>query len=761
MEDDGQDEVEGPCWLPLPEDVGEAPRWWDGRAIVGVYRDFLPMGLGSILGREDPRLALAQVHAGWNPDPEAESDEDLMQAIGAKAHLAWRSFAVFVGAQLVQVEPVQARCIPDWDDAGQAASGFAATVRLPVSPVFFDFESAAGHPTSWTVESWTQPFHLRGALMWQTDEALCVLPFGSVAGMQPWGGTDYQAWARFMFWRDAEKQPPLLGPGDNVVVGDDVFSWVRFGESICSHQAAIGYHLTCKALRLLWAITTFDLDVSPRQLPRAERRRAVRAGQTVGLSIPGLPSLAPSPTADGEADTGWEALTGECPFPSSHARLIEAHAHWHAALGAYHDPGQFMVALNAAIQAMRNVTFVMQQELSTRPDLTEWYEEWRQRFIADPMMRWAVGARNQVVHASDLAAHSTARAWIGGERVQSEISERPVAPTATAAEVARQIKLGDVDRVAQKEGVLVVERRWVVAEFPEDELLDVLAHNFAELTALVEEAHSKRGADFGICEKAVDDPCGGVKVNASGRISCMSVAKALRTSRRNLMDGAPINIAVATMRKRPLDESKLRTRYPTIDFDAGPTNSLFEEAALRHDMGRAMMETDGEHVTITWLFHDGELVDQMVIVAHDQRELFLAIERLATEAGTRGANQIILSAEGWEADALSPEDPRATLRAEAREDRREVFTTCAMQRGGPNQTWRTPVERDGADRVVLGEVTTQIGVPLRFAPVIEEWESWSKDPLDEDGARWKPSKDTGPPSSPGDPSPGHRPAGTD
>jgi hypothetical protein len=54
-------------------------------------------------------------------------------------------------------------------------------------------------------------------------------------------------------------------------------------------------------------------------------------------------------------------MTGsECPIPNAHRRLEEAHRLWHRAAESYDDPDEFRTNLNALLQALRSVTFVLQ-----------------------------------------------------------------------------------------------------------------------------------------------------------------------------------------------------------------------------------------------------------------------------------------------------------------------------------------------------------------------------------------------------------------
>jgi hypothetical protein len=172
----------------------------NGRAFPAVWRDTLPFTVGGLVAakRQFPQMMPG---SGWRLNPEPDTNMDVEQAIAAKIHLGMRVLPILAEAQLVVVGSDDVEAVPDWDDEEQIAQ-YAAEATLPVSPVFLDLEEADGRPVVWDEESWPYPFNLRGALVWIQDGAISVVPFGSVGGVHIWGGTDYQAWARWVFLQE-------------------------------------------------------------------------------------------------------------------------------------------------------------------------------------------------------------------------------------------------------------------------------------------------------------------------------------------------------------------------------------------------------------------------------------------------------------------------------------------------------------------------------------------------------------------------------
>src|SRR5690348_4069143 len=97
-----------------------------------------------------------------------------------------------------------------------------------------------------------------------------------------------------------------------------------------------------------------------------------------------------------------------CPITDTHTRLRQAHTLWHQAQRDYGSPDDFCTNLNATIQALRTVTFILQKEHRAIPDFEPWYAEWQERMKSDPLMKWLVTARNRIEKQGDLKTHSSA-----------------------------------------------------------------------------------------------------------------------------------------------------------------------------------------------------------------------------------------------------------------------------------------------------------------------------------------------------------------
>ena len=356
-----------------------------------------------------------------------------------------------------------------------------------------------------------------------------------------------------------------------------------------------------------------------------------------------------------------------------------------------------------------------------------WYADWQERMKADARLKWVVAARNQIVKQGDLDTHSKARVRIVGEVISGAAIDIDVEPAASAQEIIRRIDVGAMPRRVREEGTLVVERRWTVDQFPDDELLDVLAHCYAVISRVVAEAHEQFGGSTDTCEKTAEDPCGsgGTTAHPSGRPPCMWAGREARTSRRNLSSGAPTGVTMDTVTRRPPDIAALRSRYSDEPWArVAPDADVFERAAALHENGRRMLLVDGHHVMIAWLFRDGEPSSQQTLWPEDARDKYLMMERLAAEATRLGANELIITAEAWEATITGADDPQAHLRAGERQDRSEALITHALRRGGDSKTWRSVMTRTESG-LRLEDSQVEGYVPPLLKPMIDAWAEWS------------------------------------
>ncbi len=223
-------------------------------------------------------------------------------------------------------------------------------------------------------------------------------------------------------------------------------------------------------------------------------------------------------------------MTGNpCPLQSVHGRLNEAHNFWHDMLTAYQKPEEFRIGLNAAIQALRNITFVLQYEKSAIPEFDKWYESYRDQMKQDEVLRWLHQARNIIVKQKDLELHSLAAARV---RTWNEVSllKFTISPFLATEQIAKDLVRLHIIKAPDEvfdHAVLSVERSWIVNDLPGHELLSVISHGYLFLENLVRDAHKQMNIPTCDMRQPQHD---------NSLLPCMSITRDDRTVNMKLSD---------------------------------------------------------------------------------------------------------------------------------------------------------------------------------------------------------------------------------
>ncbi|HLG26711.1 MAG TPA: hypothetical protein VI423_02905 [Paenisporosarcina sp.] len=161
---------------------------------------------------------------------------------------------------------------------------------------------------------------------------------------------------------------------------------------------------------------------------------------------------------------------------------------------------EFQFNLNAFIQAIRNITFMLQSEDNKPEGFQKWYESKQSDMKRNELLKRFVAARNIVVKQSSLTHKS--KAWSGmyrGRKMKLAIQhEIPVLmDTKAALERAKDFAIGlflDEEHSAIGEQI-GVQRIWVVDELGDQEVVSICLNVFNYMGHLVAEALSLFGSN--------------------------------------------------------------------------------------------------------------------------------------------------------------------------------------------------------------------------------------------------------------------------
>lgn len=195
-------------------------------------------------------------------------------------------------------------------------------------------------------------------------------------------------------------------------------------------------------------------------------------------------------------------------IPSTLHKLDEANYFLARMFENYHSPFEFQFNLNAFIQAIRNVTFMLQSEEDKPAGFAAWYEETQKELRGNQQLRKFVAARNIIVKQSSLTHKS--HVWSGlfrGRKLKLAIQQEihPLTETTAIFDETKGFGMIFLDEEHSAIGEqLGIERTWIVQELGDSEVCTVCLEAFNEMAKVVSGALSLFGQDIDLQAPKID-----------------------------------------------------------------------------------------------------------------------------------------------------------------------------------------------------------------------------------------------------------------
>jgi hypothetical protein len=407
-----------------------------------------------------------------------------------------------------------------------------------------------------------------------------------------------------------------------------------------------------------------------------------------------------------------------CPIPNTHRRLHECHRLWHEAADAYDDPEGFRTNLNALLQALRNVTFVLQNEKRGIPDFEAWYEPWQETLRQDGVLKWLVESRNHVVKEGDLETFSTATAAIHASWDQPETITFEVPPLVPTLAIVGLLNTPDIPKDVRKSGFLRVERRWVARTLSEWELLDALGHCYGLISHLVRDAHRQAGARMHTVDLSEEVPHEVPAGSSGGRLPCMVAAEGIRTVVLNLRTNQIMQKSLMPARRDERIAKKARSRYGDMRAVRAPDSTdALDWAEYYMEQAKIVLARDKWHAQFAFFFHLDGSRSMLTAAPADQQEKYLFMKDVAEHVQRFGFTGLVFTADTWVA---SPKDVPPGKRAGEVRQRREAITVTAIRSDGAVKHLEARYTRRFG-RIRFGQTEEVEGQPFFLAPVLRVW----------------------------------------
>lgn len=409
---------------------------------------------------------------------------------------------------------------------------------------------------------------------------------------------------------------------------------------------------------------------------------------------------------------------------------MDCHDHWHAALDDYMEPEGFRLALNALIQALRNVTWLLQKQKADLPDFDAWYPKWQAAVKPDPVMGWVVKARNRIVKEADLELLSTARLtltldWLkGGERVfHVPPRERPV-------DIAAMLLRRGVPPYPEGESTLTIERRWVDRLLPDWELLDATDHAYGELVKVLRAAHAAAGVT-GCNLDARKRDC--VVAALEYPLDCTWTGVDTRSADFDLGSLTPYT---REFRRIELDREKAEKAAEKygVDLTDHPDGDAIARVPGLFQLASRMLVKDGYAAQVAWFFRGKDVVDMQATSYEDQAGKMLSMREMANRVRMRDADGFLYISEMWTGKGPTKERFLSGEYVSARNqpDRGEALQVTGLTRDGRTLAAIAPFTRDAEGAIVIGEPELepydQMAL-MSYRPIFQAWGIAEADPM--------------------------------
>ncbi|MBO4140068.1 hypothetical protein J5U46_07910 [Micromonospora tulbaghiae] len=385
---------------------------------------------------------------------------------------------------------------------------------------------------------------------------------------------------------------------------------------------------------------------------------------------------------------------------------------------SYMSPDGFRLNLNALIQNLRNVTWLLQKRKSNFANFQEWYGAWQDSVKSDPVMGWIVQARNRIVKEADLEIHSEAKVRISLDWTHEFEKTLQFPPRFNTRQILAGILTANAIPPA---GTITINRRWVDRGLPEWELLDATSHAYDQIARVIYTTHQEAGVQS--CDlPSRQTSC--VSSDIKRSMICMDSADENRLLHVDLHSGDRITESRVAFDGDSDELTRRALKKYGGKFDVGSGDAIDRLPGLLKN-AKMVLQVDKSHITFAYHLIDDRIVAHLPIAFSDQAAKRLAIQRLAEEARRARANGLIFVGEQWVAFVKPGEDLRhpSVVPARERPDRKEAIAVTGMTKDGRIKQLQSIFERDEQGNITFWpEVEKEYDhVPNFLLPIARVW----------------------------------------
>lgn len=380
------------------------------------------------------------------------------------------------------------------------------------------------------------------------------------------------------------------------------------------------------------------------------------------------------------------------------------------AADTYFLPDRFQIALQNCITTSRTVTFILQSNKRAFSEFDEWYLAYQSKWRNDPIMRWAVEARNTIEKKGDLKTFSQIKcniicSYIGCPHTKwmpQALFDSP-----------RQLLFSIPDKFLAiphivENGTLVIERRWIDSSLPDYEVLEALAYVYREFSILLVDLLNRIGV------KAPSDVADILPKSMQPLVMDRAIYLSIK-------DGSEIGIRMFSKPIEGINEKVLMRHYKnTVNWKGMAEAKTFREICdVLFRNARAMMTKDSYHISLAILCKGVSVIRILFMDLPTRASKYLILREIAALAKIECADGVILISEAWEA---SKEDVPASGFAEDAKNRRESLSLVAASSDGKCYQYSAIVERKKIKKHKVKRILTTDFSESRFQYVLSPFQ---------------------------------------
>lgn len=307
----------------------------------------------------------------------------------------------------------------------------------------------------------------------------------------------------------------------------------------------------------------------------------------------------------------------------------------------YYDPDKFRINSNQYLQTSRTITFIIQKNKDSIIDFDAWYNScvitpWK----ADELMTWAKNSRNKIEKEGDLELFSTLEAALLFSYLEEQdfvISFRR--KELLTAGIKKLVRLSEksLPTGLSDAGVIRIERQWIANSLQEWEMLNAFVYVYNQIYNSCQSLAEHIGSQLPL-EVPSPSSMAALRENA---ILPQYIKLRDRKSRRYVHQSydQPTDYSPPEQFRIAIEHAKESGVMP---------GSLGEVVQLYSGFARAMLESQGNHVSLLILFDDNwRPLDMTCVIFEDQADKYIFWRRLADKITAIKPAGLIFIGELW------------------------------------------------------------------------------------------------------------------